>query len=146
MKTMKPTEQLDLRPDEEALAVSLRAVLQQRAQTQQLAPAVRAQILAAVVPRRRQGWWWRPACTAAAAALLVTLSLPLWRHQFHPVTEFKCMVTTPDDTMRIEWKSSSHIVIQRSAGWKERRLVVVHRNGTESSGLFVARPVVSLWK
>ena len=143
---MKPTKQFDGEPDEEGLAVALRDVLRQRVQTQHLAPAVRARVLAAVTPQRLPSWWWRAAFAAAAAVLLIAASLPLLRHQPQQAAEIMCMVTTPDDTVRIEWKSPSHVVIQRSAGWKERRLVLIHRNGTEASGLFVAHPTVSLWK
>ena len=149
MKTMKPTEQLDLGPDEEGLAASLREVFQQRAQTQHLAPAARAQILAAVAPQRAHTWWRAPAF-AAAAALMLLMAHVAFRGTPgvapHSSQDFVCMSTTPDHTVRIEWKSPAHIVIERSAGWKERRLVVIHRNGTEASGLFVAHSTKSLWK
>ena len=56
------------------------------------------------------------------------------------------MTTTPDHTVRIEWMSPSHVVIQRSAGWKERRLLVVHQNGSTARGLFVAHSTQNLWK
>lgn len=147
---MKPTEQFELRPDEEALAAALSTALRQRAQAQRLAPATRAQILAAVAPQRKQSWWRGPAFAAAAAALALLSAHFAFRSEPvaapHASQDLVCMTTTPDNTVRIEWKSSSHIVIQRSAGWKERRLVVIHRNGTEASGLFVARPTASLWK
>jgi hypothetical protein len=150
MKTMQPTEQLDLRPDEEALAAALRAALRQRVQAQHLAPATRVRILAAVAPQRAHAWWRWPVFSAAAAALILLTLHFAFRGTSevipHAAQDLVCMTTTPDNTVRIEWKSPSHVVIQRSAGWKERRLVVIHRNGTEASGLFVAHPSVSLWK
>ena len=148
MKTIKPTDQFELQPDEEALAASLSVMLQQRAQAQRLAPATRAQLLAAVAPQHALAWWRGPAFAAAAAALVLLAAHFAFRAAStpHAAQDFVCMSTTPDHTVRIEWKSPSHIVIERSAGWKERRLVVVHRNGTEASGLFVAHPSKSLWK
>ena len=148
MKTMKPIEQFDLGPDEEGLVTALREMLQQRAQAQHLKPAVRAQVLAAVAPQPTQSWWWRPAFAAAAVALVLLAAHFALRapSTTHASQDLICMTTTPDNTVRIEWQSPAHVVIQRSAGWKERRLVVVHRNGTEFSGLFVAHPTVSLWK
>ena len=143
---MQPTEQLELRPDEETLATALRAALHQRAQAQQLSPLVHARVLAAVAPQRRQSWWRAPAFAAAAAILFTVVAFALLRGRPHPVTEFACMVTTPDHTVRIEWKSPSHVVIQRSTGWKERRLVVIHRNGHDTVATFVAHPATSLWQ
>lgn len=145
MKTMQPDEQLDLTADEAALATALRTTLQQRAQTQQLAPEVRALVLAAVVPRRRLSWWWQPAL--AAAAVLLLMAGAIWmRSGKHLVTEFTSLLTIPDHTVRIEWKSPTHVVIQRGVGWKERRLMVARQNGVESYALLVTRPTTSLWK
>ena len=144
---MKPTEQFELQPDEAALATALSAALRQRAQAQWLAPATRAQILAAVAPQRTHAWWRWPSFAAAAAAVLLCAHFAFRAPAtLHASQNFVCLTTQPDNTIRIEWKSASHVVIQRSAGWKERRLVAFHRNGTESSGLFVAHPVKSLWK
>lgn len=135
---------------EAALAAQLRATFHRQADALHLAPAARAQILAAVAPQRTHAWWRAPACAAAAAALILcaahfglraTLPPPA-----HTMTAFAGMVTTPDDTMRIEWKSPAHVVIQRSAGWKERRLLVVQQNGSTARGLFVAHPILSWWK
>lgn len=135
---------------EAALAAKLRATFRQRAESVLLTPPTRAHILAEVAPQRKHAWWRAPAFAAAAAALLLLAAHVAFRSQ--PTSaprasqEFVCMSTTPDHTVRIEWKSPSHVVIQHGTGWKERRLVVVHRNGTEASGLFVAHPTVSLWK
>ncbi len=135
---------------EAALAAQLRATLQERAGALRLTPAARARVLAAIAPQHAQAWWRAPACAAAAAALILCAAHFGLRdgHTISPHSsqDFVCMSTTPDHTVRIEWKSPTHIVIQRSAGWKERRLVVFHRNGTEASGLFVAHPTKSLWK
>jgi len=135
---------------EAALAAQLRATLRQQAEQVRLSPASRARLLAAIAPQRTHAWWHAPACAAAAAALILCAAHFGLRSGFtnapHSSQDFVCMSTTPDHTVRIEWKSPSHIVIQRSAGWKERRLVVIHRNGTEASGLFVAHPSKSLWK
>ncbi len=147
MKTMPPNDQLELCADEAALALALQAALRQRAQTLHLAPAVRAHVLAAVVPRRDWNWWWRPVCAAAAAAcVLLTVLFFALKLRRHPVAEFTCLITIPDHTVRTEWKSPTHVVIQRSAGWQERRLMVSRYNGTDAYGLFVARPAASLWK
>ena len=135
---------------EAALAAKLHETLRQRAETVLLSPATRAHILAEVAPQQKHTWWHGPAFAAAAAALLLLAahfafrSLPASAP--HASQDLVCMSTTPDHTVRIEWKSPSHVVIQRSVGWKERRLMVFHRNGTEASGLFVAHPTVSLWK
>lgn len=135
---------------EAALAAKLRETLRERAETVLLSPATRAHILAEVAPQQKHTWWRGPAFAAAAAALLLLAAH--FAFQSEPVAPphasqvFAGITTTPDNTVRIEWKSPSHVIIQRGAGWKERRLMVIHRNGTESSGRFVAHPVVSLWK
>jgi anti-sigma factor RsiW len=135
---------------EAALAARLRSTFRQRAESLHLAPSVRAQFLAEAAPQHARAWWRAPACAAAAAALILCAAHFALRSASpalpHVAQDFVCMSTTPDHTVRIEWKSPSHVVIERSAGWKERRLVVMHRNGTEASGLFVAHPLKSLWK
>lgn len=135
---------------EAALAAQLRATLHQRACNLQLAPAARARVLAEFAPQSTQAWWRAPALAAAAAALILCAAHFALRSGTtaapHASQDFVCMTTTPDHTVRIEWKSPTHVVIERSAGWKERRLVVMHHNGTDASGLFVAHPAKNLWK